>query len=522
MTTDHGDELRTDRSQRHWRLVSVQAGGGLTVVRQRTRRSMQQLHLAGCLAKHSCTVAGIGDTRLGDVITSFTAAVKHAALAEHERAAEAISCSGASLPGRPITASWHSSGSSVDRNGVWRGGVALGSYGEAQQRVHGHVVDCRGWGRYRGAIYQGREGRKLVVVQAYFPDSEYVNTEKRCDNYSFELGTLATSAPPGSSRSSWKPGKVLPKPAHALIRHPKRLHIDDITMHLAHYANDKRCTLVIMGDVNTDLTKDDGRDLPHFKKMLTDLDMTSAAQSRWKAASLHFKTHKGDEVHRPSHIDYVLVSKRSVSAIKAFGVAAPADLMIDYDHSILFCDLDVAQLLELGERKPAATLPQRHKSQIRYSDKKRVARFRNYATDLYEKHGVSDKVHGLIGDLTLDGTLTELGRVAREADAAAGWDACHWRPNRQADVSTLRGKIDEAMRLLDDFATQADVGFQSTHGKSQRHRDPGSSRSRKQFGMGWSQQAVLILHGAYRAASKLVTVIRKSEFRTQTPDLEKK
>ena len=31
MTTDHGDELGTDRSQRHWRLVSVQAGGGLTV-----------------------------------------------------------------------------------------------------------------------------------------------------------------------------------------------------------------------------------------------------------------------------------------------------------------------------------------------------------------------------------------------------------------------------------------------------------------------------------------------------------
>ena len=30
MTTDHGDELGTDRSQRHWRLVTVQAGGGLT------------------------------------------------------------------------------------------------------------------------------------------------------------------------------------------------------------------------------------------------------------------------------------------------------------------------------------------------------------------------------------------------------------------------------------------------------------------------------------------------------------
>ena len=71
MTSDHGDELGTDRSQRHWRLVSVQAGGGLTVVRQRTRRSMQQLQLAGFLAKHSSTVAGIGDTRLGDDITSF-------------------------------------------------------------------------------------------------------------------------------------------------------------------------------------------------------------------------------------------------------------------------------------------------------------------------------------------------------------------------------------------------------------------------------------------------------------------
>ena len=35
MTTNHGDELGTDRSQRHWRLVTVQAGGGLTVVRQK-------------------------------------------------------------------------------------------------------------------------------------------------------------------------------------------------------------------------------------------------------------------------------------------------------------------------------------------------------------------------------------------------------------------------------------------------------------------------------------------------------
>ena len=118
MMTDHGDKLGPDRSQRHWRLVSVQAGGGLTVVRQRTRRSMQQLHLAGFLAKHSCTVAGIGDTRLGDDITLLSTAVEDAALAEHERAAQAAGRKGGGQSGRPITTTWHSSGWSADCNGV--------------------------------------------------------------------------------------------------------------------------------------------------------------------------------------------------------------------------------------------------------------------------------------------------------------------------------------------------------------------------------------------------------------------
>ena len=37
MMADYGGELGTNRSQRHWRLVTVQAGGGLTVVRQHVR-----------------------------------------------------------------------------------------------------------------------------------------------------------------------------------------------------------------------------------------------------------------------------------------------------------------------------------------------------------------------------------------------------------------------------------------------------------------------------------------------------
>ena len=54
MMTDHGDELGADRSQRHWRLVSVQAGGGLTIVRQRTRRSMQQFRNVECAHYRRC------------------------------------------------------------------------------------------------------------------------------------------------------------------------------------------------------------------------------------------------------------------------------------------------------------------------------------------------------------------------------------------------------------------------------------------------------------------------------------
>ena len=72
----------------------------------------------------------------------------------------------------------------------------MGSYGEAQKRVYGYITDFRGRGRYKGAIYQGREGRRLVVIQAHFPDAEYAKTEQRCGSCSFELGAKAASAPP--------------------------------------------------------------------------------------------------------------------------------------------------------------------------------------------------------------------------------------------------------------------------------------------------------------------------------------
>ena len=54
---------------------------------------------------------------------------------------------------------WQSAGSHKDESDIWRGGVALGSYGDAAVREFGVIDDARGWGRYTGRIYQGKEGK---------------------------------------------------------------------------------------------------------------------------------------------------------------------------------------------------------------------------------------------------------------------------------------------------------------------------------------------------------------------------
>ena len=42
---------------------------------------------------------------------------------------------------------YDAAGSHKTANGVWRGGVVLGSLGEANKRLEGRIDDCRGWGR---------------------------------------------------------------------------------------------------------------------------------------------------------------------------------------------------------------------------------------------------------------------------------------------------------------------------------------------------------------------------------------
>ena len=54
-----------EKDREHWRLISVQASGCLSVTRRSDKQREQQLQLAGYLVARECGVVGMGDTRLG-------------------------------------------------------------------------------------------------------------------------------------------------------------------------------------------------------------------------------------------------------------------------------------------------------------------------------------------------------------------------------------------------------------------------------------------------------------------------
>ena len=135
---------------------------------------------------------------------------------------------------RPAKAQWTSAGSYKDESDIWRGGVALGSYGTAVLRLFTVMGDCRGWGRYQGRIYQGRGGKRMVVVVLYAPDAQHDEGSTRGD-YSQRLGDRALASGKGLTVDKWKPGSVPPKPTAEQVKHPKRLLWADLSMHLRHY-----------------------------------------------------------------------------------------------------------------------------------------------------------------------------------------------------------------------------------------------------------------------------------------------
>ena len=245
---------------------------------------------------------------------------------------------------------------------------ALGSLGEANKRLEGRIGDCRGWGRYIGRIYRGASKKTMVVIETCFPDAAYETNDATRGDYSQTLGARAAAALPGASATWWKRGAKPPKPTLVHTNRPKRLLIDDLTMHLRPYACDVDCTIVIMGDLNTDLVSRTGYDNRALKTMIDDLGLVSCAGARWPASSCVTKTHKGDEMHASSHINYIFISKRNATAVRQFGIDADRGLMVDFDHAVLFADIGMFQVLRLKRTSPQPQVPVRRKSKIRYSD----------------------------------------------------------------------------------------------------------------------------------------------------------
>ena len=125
-------------------------------------------------------MVGLGDTRLDDDATETCRLARGGearargeastrtltGLCAAQRAEALAARSGATR------ANWQS-GSHKDECDIWRGGVALGSYGDAAAREFSVVDDARGWERYTGGrIYQGKEGKVMVVVVLYAPDAQ--------------------------------------------------------------------------------------------------------------------------------------------------------------------------------------------------------------------------------------------------------------------------------------------------------------------------------------------------------------
>ena len=257
------------------------------------------------------------------------------------------------------------------------------------------------------------------------------------EEYSQTLGARAAAALPGVSATRWKRGAAPLKPTLVQTKRPKRLLIDDLTVHLRPYACGVDCTIAIMGDLNTDLISRTGYDNRALQAMIGDLGLASCADARWPASSCVFKTHKGDEAHASSQNDCILISKHSATAVRRFGIDADRDFMVDFDHAALFADIEMCQVLVLGLKRisPQPQVPVRRKSNIRYSDKPGVAQFREFADKLYAKRRVRERMNELIGGLVLDEELAAAGlrdandRSGAGEQAPCGCEARHQRGN---------------------------------------------------------------------------------------------
>ena len=109
------------------------------------------------------------------------------------------------------------------------------------------------------------------------------------------LDARAAVAPPEVSAARWKRDAKPPKPTLAQTKWPKRLLIGDLAMYLRPYTWDVDCTIVVMGDLNTDVISRTGCDNRALESMIDDLGLVSCAEARWPASSCVVKTRTRDK-----------------------------------------------------------------------------------------------------------------------------------------------------------------------------------------------------------------------------------
>ena len=162
-------------------------------------------------------------------------------------------------------------------------------------------------------------------------------------------------------------------------------------------------------------------------------------RSRLLTCVSHITTHSEGAAH--SHIDHVFITDIPATAVDEYAIDDNSVLGIRYgderglDHSVLVADLDVRSLLGIGVDKGKATVTKR-RTAIKYSDKKRVERFREYATHEFDRRNMDGVLYDLIGDLALGTALRDRGRGEREADEGAPWEALRGRRGKHPDRGT--------------------------------------------------------------------------------------
>jgi len=171
-----------------------------------------------------------------------------------------------------------------------------------------------------------------------------------------------------------------------------------------------------MGDMNIDRDIDQGTDDARcLESMLTVLHLRSCAEEvRWGTAARRIATRS--EGASRCHIDHVLITDTAATLVDESAVDVDSGLgngcgdERGLGHSVLVVDLDVRSLLGIGADKGKSAATKR-RAAIKYSDKKRLERFRAYATDEFDKRDLDGALNELIGGLALDAALRDRGRT---------------------------------------------------------------------------------------------------------------